>query len=82
LSKEDFGKAPEYLTKIKGDLQQQQEEDQRKQELEVLKSQPLRLLNENEKEEMVQGLKENWERVNQAYRGLPVAINTVSQKTR
>jgi len=35
-----------------------------------------------EREEMKQGLQQNWEKLNNAYRQLPVTLNTLSQKTR
>jgi predicted transcriptional regulator len=68
LKKEDYGKVPAYLQRIKQDiaaeyeyikkLQQEQEEQQKQQ---------VRLMSVEEREELVNGLKAKWESVNQEY---------------
>jgi hypothetical protein len=68
LSKEDYGKTPKYLQHIKKDIQaeydyirqlQQQQEDMNKSQV--------RGLDENERQDLINGLKLKWEQVNTEY---------------
>merc|ERR1719203_1781216 len=68
LHKEDYGKVPKYLTHIKKDIAdefnyiqelQQQQEDYNKSQL--------RLMDENERLALIDGLKAKWEQVNTDY---------------
>jgi len=70
LSKEDYGKVPKYLTHIKRDMQdefnyirelQQQQED--------LSRSQVKPLEENERMQLIEGLKSKWEQVNTDYQG-------------
>lgn len=70
LHKDDYGKVPKYLQHIKQDieaeyeyirqLQQQREDDMRPQ---------VRVLDEDERQALLEGLKAKWEKVNTEYQG-------------
>jgi hypothetical protein len=70
LAKEDYGKTPAYLQHIKKDIQaeydyirqlQQQQDDMNRSQV--------RPLDENERIELIEGLKLKWEQVNTEYQG-------------
>merc|ERR1719158_1008502 len=56
LHKQDYGQVPQYLKRIKGDIQEEQEWNSQ-----------VRLLTEEEKGALVAGLKAKWEKVNTDY---------------
>jgi len=71
LSKQDFGKTPKYLNKVKADIDdekayiqnlmlQQEEEESRK----------VRPMSEDERQSLITGLKTNWEAVNKEYQAM------------
>jgi len=71
LNKEDYGKVPKYLKHIKQDIEaeyeyirqlQQQEEEQR--------GSQVRQMPEDERVELITGLKAKWEQVNTEYQGI------------
>jgi Fe2+ transport system protein B len=83
LEKEDFGKVPEYLGQVKEQVEKEKKEAQEAAKRERTKGQQqYRLLSEEEKEQMIKGLKEQWETINNSYRQLPVAINTLAHKNK
>lgn len=58
-------------------------EERQRQEEDAARNRPkVRLLSEQEKDEMITALREKWDELNKAYRQLPVTINTVAQKTK
>merc|ERR1719316_1948532 len=69
LHKEDYGKVPTYLTKIKTDIQEEYDYIRRLQEEEeeAERSSHVRQLTESEKEALIEGLKAKWEKVNTDY---------------
>jgi hypothetical protein len=72
---------PSYLDSVKRQITQ--EKRMLKEQEESRQAKPnMRELSPDEKEAMILGLKENLEKINLAYRQLPVAINTLTQKTK
>jgi len=85
LSKEDYGKVPKYLTHIKKDMQdefnyirelQQQQED--------LNRSQVKVMDENERFGLIEGLKSKWEQVNTEYQGTThlTVLDTTGKKKR
>merc|ERR1740121_2977032 len=84
LSKQDFGKTPKYLSKVKADIDDeksyihnlmlQQEEESRK----------VRPLSEDERQSLITGLKTNWEAVNKQYQAMAhlTKLDTVGKTRR
>jgi hypothetical protein len=69
LHKEDYGKVPTYLTKIKNDIQEEYDYIRRLQEEEyrmMVESQQ-RTLTQEEQYALIEGLKAKWEKVNTDY---------------
>jgi hypothetical protein len=68
LHKEDYGRTPQYLSKIKGDIEAEYEYIRQLQaeEEEARKSQ-VRVLTAEEKDGLITGLKARWEQVNTDY---------------
>ena len=80
LKKKDFGKVPDYLGKVKSEIEA---EEKARKEAEDAKNRPsMRLLTESEKDDMISGLKEKHQEIHNEYKKLPVAINTVAQKNK
>jgi len=68
LKKEDYGKVPKYLQHIKQDIEAEYQyirelQEQREQE----QANRIRLLTEDERQGLLEGLKAKWEQVNTAY---------------
>eukprot|EP01116_Phalansterium_solitarium_P018274 TRINITY_DN4797_c0_g1_i2.p1 TRINITY_DN4797_c0_g1~~TRINITY_DN4797_c0_g1_i2.p1 ORF type:complete len:224 (-),score=16.28 TRINITY_DN4797_c0_g1_i2:180-776(-) len=83
LRKEDFGKVPEYLTKVKEVISEEQKARAEAEESARNKNkQQFRLLSEAEKSELLAGLKKNHDTINAEYNTLPIAIHTLAQKQR
>ncbi|XP_060104047.1 enkurin-like [Heteronotia binoei] len=79
LKKKDFGAVPRYLAKRSKDAKRTKEEsDNRLKETLRLKA-PQRVTQE-EREGLLEGLKQNWEEVNQAFQSMSVAIDTIPRK--
>lgn len=81
LQKKDYGKTPIYLTKRKEEM----EEAQREYEEFIEKSQregALKQIPDEEREEILAGLKKNWEEVHHQYQGLSVVADTAPKKAR
>lgn len=80
LQKEDYGKVPSYLEKIKDDVEQMKKQ---KEDEEARKNAPKhRALTESEKEEMLATARANLQAVMKEYHQLPVSMHTLSQKQR
>jgi len=82
LSKQDFGKTPKYLNKVKADIDdeksyiqnlmlQREEEESRK----------VRPMSEEERQSLITGLKMNWETVNKDYQAMAhlIKLDTVGK---
>lgn len=81
--KAGYGKTPAYLSKVKDDIAQEKEAERLRREEEENAGKPkLRELSRQEKSELIQGLKENWEAIHKEYQKLPVSIRTIAQRER
>lgn len=69
LHKEDYGKVPQYLQKIQKDIQEEYEYIRRLQEEEEteFRESQVRVLSDEEKNALIEGLKAKWEKVNTDY---------------
>ncbi|CAL6038044.1 Calmodulin-binding_protein [Hexamita inflata] len=83
MQKDDFGKVPQYLSKVKETIQIEQSqlreiEAQKKQQREKAYK-----MDENEKIELLAGLKKNWQELHSEYVGTTKAVvDTLGQKER
>ncbi|XP_071751608.1 enkurin isoform X1 [Centroberyx gerrardi] len=81
IKKKDYGEIPEYL-------QQRNEEAQRAQEeydsyvKEQMKQGAMKQLSDEERQNILQGLKKNWEELHHQYQGLSVVTDTITKKSR
>jgi Calmodulin-binding len=83
IKKKDFGKKPAYLSQVQADIAAEKEEKRLAQEeLDNAGKERLRALTREEREELIAGLKANWEVINNEYRQLPVMLRTVAQRER
>eukprot|EP01112_Ceratiomyxa_fruticulosa_P001446 TRINITY_DN1154_c0_g1_i1.p1 TRINITY_DN1154_c0_g1~~TRINITY_DN1154_c0_g1_i1.p1 ORF type:complete len:244 (-),score=68.78 TRINITY_DN1154_c0_g1_i1:66-797(-) len=83
LKKEDYGQVPDYLHEVKAQIgEEQKAELERTKQREKAARGGMRELTEDEKSELISGLRERWDAINKVYAQLPVAIHTVSQKQR
>jgi len=69
LHKEDYGKVPRYLKNIKHDIAAEYDYIRELQESENANSDAARLMTEEEKHGLIEGLKSKWEAVNHNYQG-------------
>ncbi|CAH0547774.1 unnamed protein product [Brassicogethes aeneus] len=71
---EEYGAVPNYLVKLK----EEAEEKRLKAAEEVSFKQPLcRYITSDEREALLEGLKQNWEELQIAYQGLPILTDTI-----
>lgn len=78
-----FGKVPKYLKTIKGAIQEEKEliaEYHRQQQAESMSS--MRAMSGDERDALVQELKEKWQKVNEAYQKLSFTLDTPMRKIR
>lgn len=81
VHKKDFGEVPMYLTKRKEEVKRAQEEyDQYISE--QIKRTALRQLSHDERRAIIDGLKANWEDIQDQYQGLSVVTDTAPKKNR
>lgn len=70
LSKDDYGKVPKYLKNIKQDIEAEYDYIRQLQEMEVQEQQSqMRPLSDDERVQLISGLKAKWEAVNTEYQG-------------
>jgi len=70
MKKADYGKVPQYLTQIKADITQELEYIQKLQEEEDEKRRSqIKLMPEEQRQELIENLKAKWEKVNRDYQG-------------
>ncbi|XP_062979846.1 enkurin-like [Elgaria multicarinata webbii] len=81
LKKKDFGVTPIYIKKRKKEAKTAQEETDASLE-EALEQKGLTRLSREERENVLEGLKHNWEEINQEFQSLSVVIDTVPRKLR
>jgi len=81
VHKKDFGQVPMYLSKRKEEVQRAQEEyDQYI--AEQIRRTALRQLSPDERQAIIDGLKANWEDIQDQYQGLSVVTDTAPKKNR
>ena len=81
LNKGDYGEVPEYLLKRKEEVKQAQEEYD-SYIRERMKQGAMKQLTDEEREEIISGLKKNWEELHHQYQGLSVVTDTTPKKNR
>uniref|UniRef100_A0A8D2JEI2 Enkurin domain-containing protein n=1 Tax=Varanus komodoensis TaxID=61221 RepID=A0A8D2JEI2_VARKO len=81
LKKKDFGKTPSYIKKRKAEAREAQEAAAARLEQHRARKGLTRLSRE-ERERVLQGLKQSWEQVNRAFQGLSVVVDTVPRRLR
>jgi len=81
LHKEDYGRVPKYLESIKQDIAAEYEYISQMHQKE---ESPVRLMTEEEKQVLIQGLKAKWESVNHEYQAIThiTKLDTVGKITR
>ncbi|XP_043945770.1 enkurin [Protopterus annectens] len=79
LKKKDYGKVPNYLVQKNEEIKQAQEEYDAYIK-ERLRQGAMKQLSDAEREDMLQGLKKNWEELHHEYQGLSVVIDTLPKK--
>ena len=78
---QDFGKTPEYLSRRKDEMRKAQEEYDAY-VAEHFRRGAMRKLTEEERNEILGGLKANWEYLHHEYQGLSVVTDTAPKKNR
>merc|ERR1712054_28369 len=87
MNKKGYGKVPAYLEKVKGEIQDEYNYIMQMQEAAVEEMEDegygrTRILSENERIEVLNGLKTNWDRINKAYQTLSFTLDTPAKKQR
>lgn len=91
MNKKGYGKVPAYLEKVKGEIQDEYNYIMQMQEAGGMDESygaeeegygSTRMLSENERMEMLAGLKTNWDRINKAYQTLSFTLDTPAKKQR
>lgn len=81
VNKKEYGKAPTYLVKRKEDMERaQQEYNEYIQE--SMRQGAMKTLSETERQNIVAGLKTNWDELQHQYQGLSVVTDTAPKKNR
>lgn len=78
---QEYGRTPHYIEQRKKEIKEAQEEYDRY-VAEHFKRGALRKLTQDERDEIIDGLKTNWERVHKEYQGLSVVTDTMPKKYR
>ncbi|KAM6314872.1 enkurin [Aegotheles albertisi] len=79
IKKKDYGVTPKYVTRRNEEMKRAQKEYEAS-ILENLKKRAMKLLSDEERRSLLQGLKKNWEEVYREFQGLPVKIDTIPKK--
>lgn len=78
---QEYGRTPHYLQKHKAEMQEAQEAyDHYVQE--SLRQGQMQQVEEEDRAEVLDGLKKNWEELHQQFQGLSVVTDTVMKKAR
>ncbi|KFO35087.1 Enkurin [Fukomys damarensis] len=81
IHKKDYGVTPEYISKRNEDLKKAQEEyDHYIQE--NLQKAAMKMLTDEERDAVLQGLKKNWEEVHKEFQSLSVFTDSLPKKVR
>jgi hypothetical protein len=79
----DFGKTPKYLQRIKSQVADEYNYVNEMNKSQVSSEEPrLRLMTENEKRELINGLRSKWEDIHKMYQSLTFNIDTVTKTQR
>ncbi|XP_030625889.1 enkurin [Chanos chanos] len=81
VKKRDYGQTPEYLQKRQEEVKRAQEEYDNYVK-ERMKQGAMKQLSEEERQDILQGLKKNWEELHHQYQGLSVVTDTTPKKYR
>ena len=81
LNKEDYGKVPDYLQKRNEEVKRAQEEYDAYIR-ERMRQGAMKQLTDEERDEIISGLKKNWEELHHQYQGLSVVTDTTPKKNR
>jgi len=81
IHKKEFGQVPTYLTKRKDEIQRAQEEYDAY-VAEHFRRGAMKSLSEAERQDILNGLKTNWEKLHHEYQGLSVVTDTAPKKNR
>jgi hypothetical protein len=85
MNKKGYGKMPKYLEKVKAEIEDEYNYVQSMQEAYDEEGEDgcrTRVLDNNQKMEMIEGLKTNWDRINKAYQTLSFTLDTPAKKQR
>ena len=87
MNKKGYGKVPAYLEKVKSEIQDEynyimQMQDAAQEEMDDEGYGRTRMLSEEERIEMLNGMKTNWDRINKAYQTLSFTLDTPAKKQR
>merc|ERR1711865_239044 len=85
MNKEGDGKVPHYLEKVKAEIEDEYNYIQSMQEAYDEEGEDgcrTRVLDNNQKIDMIEGLKTNWDRINKAYQTLSFTLDTPAKKQR
>eukprot|EP00002_Diphylleia_rotans_P026744 TRINITY_DN534_c1_g1_i3.p2 TRINITY_DN534_c1_g1~~TRINITY_DN534_c1_g1_i3.p2 ORF type:complete len:146 (-),score=37.18 TRINITY_DN534_c1_g1_i3:550-987(-) len=83
--KEDYGRPPKYLTRVKKEIEREYEYIREMNGTDKQKSalpDGMRVLTEEERLSMIEGLKANWDKLNTEYQRLSFTVDTPSKKER
>ncbi|NXS08956.1 ENKUR protein, partial [Neodrepanis coruscans] len=79
IKKKDYGVTPKYVTRRNVEIKKEEEEYEAR-VLEDLKKRAMKHLTDEEKTNVVQALKKNWEETNREFQCLPVLTDTRSKR--
>ncbi|NXF97298.1 ENKUR protein, partial [Eubucco bourcierii] len=79
IKKKDYGVTPKYVTKRNEEVKRAQEKYEAS-ILEDLKKRAMKRLSDEERMNLLQGLKKNWEQVHCEFQRLPIEIDTMYRK--
>lgn len=78
-----YGNVPQYLIKINEQLQRMELEEKRKREEEEgNRNKDIRVINQEEKNKLLEGLQHNWDIMQKEYQKMPLLIDTVPKMLR
>ncbi|NWX25688.1 ENKUR protein, partial [Notiomystis cincta] len=79
IKKKNYGVLPKYVTQRNEEMKREEEEYQAS-VLEQLKKKAMKLLPEEERTNILNALKKNWEEINNAFQSLPVLTDTRNKR--
>ncbi|GAQ87417.1 hypothetical protein KFL_003510110 [Klebsormidium nitens] len=82
--KKDYGKVPGYLTKVKDQVKREKEhiEHLTQKMMHDGASDGIRHMSEEERQELIVGLKQKWQRINEAYQKMSFTLDTGTKKAK